>query len=73
MYVFPLARLFEFEIHTEWGSVYPDVWSDASFRTLKSSHGFMLRGRTENQARGGIGLDFTRESVRLHYILGRVE
>src|SRR5262249_19546707 len=28
-YVFPLTRLFECELHTEWGAVYPDGWRDA--------------------------------------------
>ena len=72
-YVFPLARLFEFEMHSEWGAVYPDVWQDAGFRSLKSSVGFNVRGRTERASRGAIGVDFSKESVRFHYALGGVE
>ena len=73
MYVFPMTRLVEFELHTEWGAVYPDVWQDAALRSLKSSYGFSLRGRTDRSARGALGLDFSRESVRIRYSLGGVE
>jgi hypothetical protein len=72
-YVFPLARLFEFEVHSEWGSVYPDVWKDPTFSSLENSVGFTMRGRNEWNARGAVGLDVSREGVRMHYILGRVE
>ena len=72
-YVFPLARLFELEAHTEWGAVYPDVWRDAGFRTLRSSFGFSVRARSDRAVRAAAGLDFSRESVRIHYALGSVE
>lgn len=72
-YVFPLARLFEFEAHSEWGAVYPDVWHDAGLRTLKNSVGFSVRGRSDRAVRAAAGLDFSRESVRIHYALGAVE
>ena len=72
-YIFPLTRLFEFDVHTEWGSVYPDVWRDAKLATLKSSYGFTLRLRTDMRMIGAIGLDASRESVRVRYALGGVE
>jgi hypothetical protein len=72
-YVFPLARLFELEAHGEWGAVYPDVWRDAGFRSLKSSAGLSLRGRTDRSVGAALGVDVSRESVRLHYSLGGVE
>ena len=73
MYVFPLARLFEFEVHSEWGGVYHDVWSDAKLRTLKHSVGLSLRFRDEAAPRGALGFDASSEGVRIRYALGGVE
>ena len=73
MYVFPLARLFEFEVHSEWGAVYPDVWKDARFSTLKSSFGLSLRARSDAAPRGAVGFDVSSEGVRIRYALGGVE
>ena len=73
MYVFPLARLFEFEVHSEWGAVYPDVWKDASLGTLKNSVGVSLRARSDAAPRGALGLDVSSEGVRIRYALGGVE
>jgi hypothetical protein len=72
-YIFPLTRLFEFDLHSEWGAVYPDVWRDAAWRTLKSSYGFTLRLRTDQRMIGALGLDGSREGVRIRYALGDVE
>jgi hypothetical protein len=72
-YIFPLTRLFEFDLHSEWGAVYPDVWRDAAWRTLKSSYGFTLRLRTDQRMIGAIGLDASREGVRVRYALGDIE
>ena len=73
MYVFPLARLFEFEVHSEWGAVYPDLWKDARLNTLKNSCGLSLRARSDSAPRGALGLDFSSEGFRIRYALGGVE
>ena len=72
-YVFPLARLFEFEVHSEWGAVYHDVWKDASLGSLKSSLGGSMRARGPRSLFGALGLDASREGVRIHYSLGGAE
>ena len=72
-YTFPLARLFELDLHSEWGGVYPDVWSDAKLSTLKRSIGLSLRGRAGVGMRGSIGVDFSPETARLHFSLGNIE
>ena len=73
MYVFPMARWFEFELHSEWGSVYSDVWRDATPGTLKSSVGFTLRGRSKADPRGAVGFDFSQEGGRLKFTYGVVQ
>ena len=73
MYVFPLARLFEFEVHSEWGAVYPDIWKDARLKTLKNSCGLSLRARSDAAPRGALGFDVSSEGVRIRYALGGVE
>jgi len=72
-YVFPLERFFEMELHSEWGAVYPDLWSDAKLGTLHNSFGFALRVRDDRAPRGSIGFDFSREAIRLRFSLGGVE
>jgi hypothetical protein len=73
MYVFPLARLAEAELHSEWGAVYPDVWKDAKPNTLRSSFGISLRGRSERAPRGELGIDFSPEGFRMSYTFGVVQ
>jgi hypothetical protein len=73
MYVFPLARLFELEVHSEWGAVYPDLWADAKLGTLKHSAGLSLRFRNDAAPRGSLGFDISPEGARIHYALGGVE
>jgi hypothetical protein len=73
MYVFPLARLFEFEVHSECGAVYPDVWKDARLSTLKNSFGLSLRARSDVAPRGSLGFDVSSEGLRIRYALGGVE
>jgi hypothetical protein len=72
-YVFPLERHFEVDLHSEWGAVYPDLWSDAKLNTLHNSFGFALRARTDRAPHGSIGFDFSREAIRLRFSLGGVE
>jgi hypothetical protein len=73
MYVFPLSRLFEADVHGEWGAVYHDVWREASFASLEHSFGFAFRGRTAQSPHGSIGLDFSRDGFRINYAWGGVE
>jgi undecaprenyl-diphosphatase len=73
MHVFPLERLFEVEVHSEWGAVYPDVWKDATLGTLKHSFGLSLRARSDAAPRGALGFDVSSEGMRIHYALGGVE
>lgn len=73
MYVFPLSRLFEMDLHGEWGAVYHDVWRDATFGSLEHSYGFAFRGRSDTGPHGSIGLDFSREGARINYAWGGVE
>jgi hypothetical protein len=72
-YVFPLARLFEFELHSEVGAVYPDVWSDAKLGTLHHSFGLSLSARGDTAPRGALGFDVSSEGMRVRYVLGRIE
>ena len=73
MYVFPLARLFEFEVHSEWGAVYPDLWNDVTLRTLKHSFGLSLRARNDAMPHAALGFDVSSDGVRIKYALGHVE
>jgi hypothetical protein len=73
MYVFPLSRLFEADLHGEWGAVYHDVWHDASLGSLEHSFGFALRGRAQDSVHGSVGLDFSRDGFRVNYAWGGVE
>ena len=63
MYVFPLARLAEAELHTELGAVYADVWHDVKPNTLKNSVGISLRGRSDGSPHGELGIDFSPDGV----------
>ena len=72
MYLFPLARLAEVELHSEWGAVYSDVWNDAKPSTLKNSLGLSLRGRSDGAPHGELGIDFSPEDVRFSYTFGQV-
>jgi hypothetical protein len=72
-YIFPLERRFEMDLHSEWGSIYPDLWSNAKLSTLHNSFGFSLRVRDDRGPRGSIGFDFSREAFRLRFSLGGVE
>lgn len=73
MWVFPLSRLFEADVHGEWGAVYHDVWREANLATLEHSFGFAFRGRTADSPHGSIGMDFSREGFRINYAWGGVE
>jgi hypothetical protein len=73
MYLFPLARLAEVELHSEWGAVYPDVWKDAKLNTLRNSVGLSLRGRSDGAPHGELGIDFSPEGVRFSYTFGEVQ
>lgn len=72
-YVFPLVHRFEMDAHSEWGAVYPDLWHDASIRSLHRSLGLSLRSRSDRAPHGSVGFDWSGESVRFLYTLGAVE
>jgi hypothetical protein len=73
-YVFPLSRFFEMDLHAEGGGVFHDIWRDARLDRMEHSFGVAVRGRTPPPATphplGLIGLDFSREAVRVHFTLG---
>jgi hypothetical protein len=73
MFLIPLARWFEADLHSEWGAVYSDIWKEAKPGTLKSSFGFSLRGRSSVTALGSVGVDFSRDGARIRYAFGDVE
>jgi hypothetical protein len=72
-YVFPLARLFEFEVHSDVGAVYSDVWSDTKFSTLHHSFGLSLAARGDTAPRAALGFDVSSEGMRVRYVFGRLE
>lgn len=72
-YVFPLQRRFEMNLHSEWGEVCPDLWTDAKLTTLHNSFGFALRVRDDRAPRASVGLDFSREETRLRFAFGGIE
>lgn len=72
-YIFPIVRRLEIDLHSEWGSVYSDVWGDFRLSTLRNSYGFALRGRLRRGSFGSLGMDFSREAARAKFSLGGVE
>jgi hypothetical protein len=72
-YLFPLARRLEMDVHSEWGAVYRNAWTDAQFTTLSNSFGATLRLRYETGPVAAIGIDASREGVRVKYALGGLE
>jgi hypothetical protein len=71
-YLFPLARHFEVDLHAEAGGVYPNL-RRARPETLEQSYGVALRCRSGSAPLGSIGLDWSREAVRLRFSWGDVE
>jgi hypothetical protein len=72
-WVFPIARRIETELHSDWGNVYPNVWEDAAFHSLRNSVGFSFRGRYARGVLMSVGMDFSREVWRVRYSIGGVE
>jgi hypothetical protein len=72
-YLFPLAQHFEFDVHAEAGGVYGDLWDEPRIAGLRTSFGVALRPRTRFAPLGFVGVDVSRESVRVRYGLGGVE
>jgi len=72
-YLFPLSRMIEMDLHAEWGSVYHDVWREATLGSFEHSFGFAFRGRSDTAPHGSIGLDFSREGARINYAWGGIE
>jgi hypothetical protein len=72
-YIFPIARRLELDLHSDWGGVYRDVWKDATFGSVHSSFGIAMRGVYALGPIASIGLDFSREGMRVNYTVGGVE
>lgn len=72
-YVFPISRRLELDVHSEWGSVYQDVWRDAKFTNLENSYGVSLRAIYLSGPFATLGLNFSREGARVSYSFGRIE
>ena len=71
-YIFPVSRRLEMDVHSEWGSVYPDVWRDAKLTNLHNSYGVSLRAVFLSPF-AAVGVNFSREGARVSYTFGRVE
>jgi len=71
-YLFPVSRRLELDLHSEWGNTFEDL-RDAKPSRLERSAGIALRARWEKGPIASIGLDASRESVRLHYAIGGVK
>ncbi len=70
-YLFPIAAHVEFDVHHEWGGVYPDVRHDLALRTLEHSWGVFARVRSENWGIiGTLGVDHARDGIRFSASLG---
>lgn len=70
MYLFPLERRFEFEVHVESGAVFSDLWQSAQLSKFQQGIGCSLRGRSALRPMGAIGVDVGREAVRVNWTLG---
>lgn len=68
-YIFPLEAYAEFDIHGEWGGVYPDVRHDLKLKTLRHSFGAFLRARGPGSVLGRIGVEVSPEATRLVFSL----
>lgn len=71
-YLFPLAQNFELDAHVEAGGVFPAI-SAARAGELETSYGLLLRPRTRFAPLGAVGVQWSRESVRIRYTIGGVE
>lgn len=69
-YLFPLVRRFEMDMHVESGAVFPDLWRTSRFDRLEQSAGIALRGRSDKHPMAAVGLDVSRESVRVRFVFG---
>jgi len=70
LYIFPLVRRLEVELHAETGEVTSDVWRDSRFDKLAFSSGFAFRARSHVRPIGRFGFDFSREGYFLHFSIG---
>ena len=72
-YLFPVITRLELDLHVEAGNVYGDVWRDPGLGRLEHSYGVALRPRADNAVLGSVGVDWSRETVRIRYSVGGVE
>jgi hypothetical protein len=71
-YIFPIARYFEMDLHSEAGQVASRV-SDVRLSDFESSYGVALRGRTAWAPLASVGVDWSRETARIRFAVGGVE
>jgi hypothetical protein len=71
-YILPLFRNAELELHAETGGVYGAL-EDLRLDTLENSYGVGIRPRTDFGPVGFVGVDWSRETVRLRFSFGGVE
>jgi hypothetical protein len=72
-YILPVSRRLELDLHSEWGSVYHDVWSDAGLSSLHNTYGFAVRGSYLTGPILALGADWSPEGTRLSFAFGRIE
>ena len=72
-YIFPLAIRLELDVHAEAGAVYGDLWRDGRLSSLEYSYGVALRPRLDTAVLGAVGVDWSRETLRVRYSIGGVE
>ncbi len=72
-YVFPLAYRLEMDVHAEVGQVAGDIWKDLARSSLQHSFGIALRPRLDEAVLGMIGVDWSRETVRVRFSIGGTE
>jgi hypothetical protein len=71
-YIFPLGKNLEFDWHVEAGGVFASLDAVRADR-LETSYGGLLRVRTDFAVLGALGVEWSREAVRLRFSLGGVE
>ena len=71
-YIFPLGKNLEFDWHVEAGGAFPHLSTVRPDR-LETSYGGLLRVRADHAMLGAVGVEWSRESVRLRFSIGGVE
>ena len=72
-YIYPIGRRLEMDLHSEWGAVYPNVWTDATLRGLEHSVGTSMRVHFGVAPVARAGIDWSREGARLNFAVGGIQ